>query len=147
MAIPSKRQVLVVDDDLSVRDTVAALLVSKGYNVTAVEDGFEALSQLRKATPDVIISDLNMPRMSGSELLSVVRRRFPGILIVAMSGAYSNSDELPPEVIVDGFYAKGGHPKSLFETLAQLLRTVSAPSAPRSSRSSRPGFNSTGMTA
>ena len=133
MATPSKRkvlsklQVLVVDDDPSVRDTIAMLLESEGYDVASAEDGFGALLQLRKVMPDVIVSDLNMPRMSGFELLSVVRRSFPGILMVAMSGAYSNGDELPAEVTVDGFYAKGEHPKTLFETLAQLLRTGAAP--------------------
>ena len=101
-----KLKVLVVDDDRSVRDSVAMLLESEGYNVTAAEDGFGALLQLRKAMPDVIGSDLNMPRMSGFELLSVVRRRFPRIVLVAMSGAYRNNDELPPEVIVDGFYTQ-----------------------------------------
>jgi CheY-like chemotaxis protein len=81
------------------------LLQAEGYNVTAAEDGFGALLQLRKAMPDVIVSDLNMPRMSGFELLALVRRRFPRIVLLAMSGAYRNNDELPPEVIVDGFYA------------------------------------------
>src|SRR5213080_4782744 len=50
----------------------------------------------------------------------------PEILTVAMSGAYRNSDELPPEVIADAFYAKGEHSTSLFGTLAQLLRTAPA---------------------
>ena len=126
MATPSKLQVLVVDDDPSVRETVALLLMSAGYDVAAAEDGFGALLQLRKMLPDLIISDLNMPHMSGFELLSVVRRRFPEILTVAMSGAYRNSDELPPEVIADAFYAKGEHSTSLFGTLAQLLRTAPA---------------------
>jgi CheY-like chemotaxis protein len=126
MATPSKHQVLVVDDDPSVRETVALLLMSAGYDVAAAEDGFGALLQLRKMLPDLIISDLNMPHMSGFELLSVVRRRFPEILTVAMSGAYRNSDELRPEVIADAFYAKGEHSTSLFGTLAQLLRTAPA---------------------
>jgi len=126
VSTPSKHQVLVVDDDPSVRETVALLLMSVGYDVAAAEDGFGALLQLRKMLPDLIISDLNMPHMSGFELLSVVRRRFPEILTVAMSGAYRNSDELPPEVIADAFYAKGEHSTSLFGTLAQLLRTAPA---------------------
>jgi CheY-like chemotaxis protein len=129
MATPSKRQVLVVDDDPSVRDSVARLLTSAGYDVAAAEDGLEALLQLNKVVPDVVVSDLNMPRMSGFDLLSVVRRCFPGIVTVAMSGAYRNSDELPPEVIADGFYSKGDHPTNLFGILAQLLGNVPARSA------------------
>jgi CheY-like chemotaxis protein len=129
MATLSKRQVLVVDDDASVRDSVARLLRSAGYDVAAAEDGFEALLQLDKVVPDVIVSDLNMPRMSGFDLLSVVRRCFPGIVTVAMSGAYRSSDELPAEVVADGFYSKGDHPHNLFGILAQLLRNVPARSA------------------
>jgi CheY-like chemotaxis protein len=118
MPTPSKYLVLVVDDDPNVRETVALLLMSAGYDVAAAEDGFGALLQLRKMLPDLIISDLNTPQMSGFELLSVVRRRFPEILTVAMSGAYQ---ELPFGVIADGFYAKGEHPKNLFRTIEQLL--------------------------
>jgi CheY-like chemotaxis protein len=53
MATLSKRQVLVVDDDPSVRDSVARLLTSAGYDVAAAEDGLEALFQLNKVIPDV----------------------------------------------------------------------------------------------
>jgi CheY-like chemotaxis protein len=84
--IPSKRQILVVDDDPSVRETLALLLISAGYDVATAGDGFGALLQLRKMLPDVIVTDLDMPDMSGFELLSVVRRRFPRILTQAKSG-------------------------------------------------------------
>ena len=87
MSNASRRQILVVDDNPSVRETLAMLLVSAGYDVAVAEEGFAALSHLRKTLPDVIVSDLEMPRMSGFELLSVVRRRFSQILTVAMSGA------------------------------------------------------------
>jgi len=95
MPNPSTLRILVVDDDPCVRETVARLLFSAGYDVATAEDGFGALLQLRKMLPDVIVSDLHMPDMSGFELLSVVRRRFPRILTLAMSGAHSG-DEMPP---------------------------------------------------
>src|SRR5438270_8796857 len=132
MATPSKLQVLVVDDDPNIRETVAMLLISEGYDVVAAEDGFQALVQIRNTSPDVILSDLNMPRMSGFELLSVVRRRFPHILTIAMSGAYRD-DELPPGVVADGFYSKGKHPETLFRSLKHLLSEA----ALRSSRHHR----------
>jgi CheY-like chemotaxis protein len=100
MATPSKRQILVVDDDPSLRETFAMLLVSAGYDVQVAGDGFSALLELRKMLPDAIISDLNMPRMSGFEFLSIVRRRFPEILTVAMSGAHGG-EESPPGVVAD----------------------------------------------
>ncbi len=102
-----KRQILVVDDNPEVMETIAMLLISAGHVVRVAEDGFAALLQLRKMPPDVMISNLEMPRMSGFELLSVVRRRFPQILALAMSGAYAG-DGLPAGVIADAVYAKRG---------------------------------------
>src|SRR6185312_9319180 len=83
-----KTRVLIVDDDPSIRATVSMLLAARGYDVQSAADGFDALLQMKSQVPDVIISDLNMPQMSGFEFLSVVRRRFPQILVVAMSGAF-----------------------------------------------------------
>jgi CheY-like chemotaxis protein len=128
MSKASKPQILVVDDNPSVRETLAMLLMSVGYDVIVAEDGFAALSQLRKMLPDVMVSDLEMPRMSGFELLSVIRRRFPQILTVAMSGAYTE-DVLPAGVIADGFYAKGEQLKKLFRAIEQLIDSAPARSS------------------
>ena len=81
------KQILVVDHDLTVRKRIVMSLNAAGYDITAAEDGFHALSELRKTLPDLVLSDLDMPGMSGLELLSVVHRRFPQLSTVAMSGA------------------------------------------------------------
>jgi len=120
----SRYQILLVDDDESVRNTIGLLLTSAGYDVATANDGFEALLHLKRALPGMIISDLNMPRMSGFEFLSVARRRFPEILVIAMSGAYQESSTVPGGVIADGFYPKGSHPKALFATVADLIKTA-----------------------
>ena len=70
---------------------------------------------LKRALPDVIISDLNMPQRSGFEFLSVARRRFPEILVIAMSGAYQEGSAVPGGVIADGFYPQGEPSRSSFQ--------------------------------
>jgi CheY-like chemotaxis protein len=89
-----KQQILVVDDEQSVRNSLALILKAAGYVVSTATDGFDALLQMRRAIPDVIISDLNMPNMSGFEFLSVVRRRFPEISVIAASGAYQYGESI-----------------------------------------------------
>jgi len=123
MRAKSKTRILVVEDDISVRLTISQLLTERGYEVTTAADGFDALLRLQQEVPHLIVSDLNMPQMSGFELLSVVRRRFPEILVVASSGAY-DSIEIPNGVIADAFYAKGQESASrLLEVIANLIRT------------------------
>jgi CheY-like chemotaxis protein len=83
MSTPVASHVLIVDDEASIRDSTSMLLRSAGYVVRTAEHGFDALLQLGTLASDVIISDLNMPQMSGFEFLSVVRRRFPEIVVIA----------------------------------------------------------------
>jgi len=124
MPHPSKHEILIVDDDAAVRDTLALLLQSSGYDVTLAINGFDALLQLKRRLPAIVLSDLNMPQMSGFEFLSVVRRRFPKISVIAMSGAYHSGDAVPGGVIADAFYAKGhGDPETLLQIVAGLIRT------------------------
>lgn len=125
MAEKLKHRILVVDDDDSIRECLAALLASHGYEVSTAEDGFDALLQLTREPPDVVISDLNMPGMSGFELLPVVRRTFPHTLLIAMSGAYEGV-AIPEGVTADAFVAKGDHPERLLSTTAQLIRSSAA---------------------
>jgi CheY-like chemotaxis protein len=123
MPAKSKTRILVVEDDISVRLTISQLLSERGYEVTTAADGFDALLRLQQEVPHLILSDLNMPQMSGFELLSVVRRRFPEILVVASSGAYDSS-EIPNGVIADAFYAKAKESSSgLLEIIANLIRS------------------------
>jgi len=118
-----KIRILVAEDDPAVRRTVAMMLKMSGYDVVTAADGFEALLHLQDRIPDLILSDLNMPAMSGFELLSVVRRRFPQVVAVATSGAYS-SGSVPPGVIADAFYAKGREDAgNLLEIIAEALRS------------------------
>lgn len=67
-----------------------------------------------------------MPGMSGFELLPVVRRRFPAIRLIAMSGAFSGK-ELPSGVPADAFYEKGRDIRSLMEIIGGLTRPEQAP--------------------
>jgi CheY-like chemotaxis protein len=121
----SKHLALVVDDEISVRDSTALLLRAAGYDVNTAEDGLDAILQLGRVTPDIVISDLNMPHMSGFELLSVLRRRFPEIPVVAISGAYESGAQVPGGIIADAFYAKGRcRPEELLRTVAELILTA-----------------------
>jgi CheY-like chemotaxis protein len=121
-----KCRVLVVDDDARVRESMTMLLDAAGYEVSTAEHGFDALLQLKvPPPPDLIVSDLNMPQMSGFELLSVLRRRFPEIPVIAVSGAYESGDRVPGGVIADGFYSKGQHDPGVFlRTAAELIKTT-----------------------
>ena len=126
MSRPLKHRILVVDDEESIRLVFAQLLQRRGYEVATAENGFDALLQLKQFLPDVIISDLNMPKMSGFELLSVVRRRFPQISVIASSGAYA-SRVVPTGVLADAFYAKGQeHPETLLDNVSELIQTSEA---------------------
>lgn len=127
MPISSVHDILVVDDDYAVCESLAMVLTASGYSARTAENGLDALCQLREKQAAVIISDLNMPQMSGFELLSVVRRRFPHISVIAMSGAYESVDDLPCGVAADAFYPKGrSHPGTLLAMVAELMRTSRA---------------------
>src|SRR2546430_17088669 len=65
-----------------------------------------------------------MPQMSGFEFLSVVRRRFPEVLVIVMSGAYGAGDAVPGAVIADAFYTKGHNKlEILLKLIADAFRT------------------------
>jgi DNA-binding NtrC family response regulator len=112
---------IIVDDEPSIRESLSHVLTEIGYRVRTAEDGFSALSEIRNELPELLLSDLNMPGMSGFELLSVVRRRFPTIRTIAMSGSFSG-DEVPSGVTADAFYEKGSSIRSLLKIIGALAQ-------------------------
>jgi CheY-like chemotaxis protein len=123
---------LIVDDEPTVRNTLSNVLAEVGYRVRSAKDGLCALREIRDEVPELLLSDLNMPNMSGFELLSVIRRRFPAIRTIAMSGSFSGN-EAPSGVAADGFYQKGSSIAALLrlmETLPQVERKELHPTGP-----------------
>jgi CheY-like chemotaxis protein len=114
-----EKTLLIVDDEAPIRATLAQVFQQMGYEVRLAGDGFEALEQMRGGAPDVLLSDLNMPGMSGFELLSVVRRRLPGVYVIATSGAYRGKD-VPEGIAADAFYEKA----SGFGTLIEMMQAA-----------------------
>ena len=97
------------------------------------EDGFAALAQMRGALPDLIVSDLKMPNMSGFEFLSIARRRFPQIPTIAISGEFHAPVE-PLGVLADAFVAKPFRFDELAAKIADLLREAPPRPAIKSDR-------------
>jgi CheY-like chemotaxis protein len=123
---------LVVDDDAALRKSLSHIFAAFGHHVRCAADGFSALSELRVEVPDIILSDLNMPGMSGFEFLSVVRRRFPTVKVIAMSSAFAVGD-IPLGVAADAFYQKGSNLGSLLQIMEGMTITKQPPSLTHSS--------------
>lgn len=83
--------ILIVDDSRTIRNLLCGTLRSAGYEVCQAEDGMEALEKLEGFAPDVIVTDLNMPRMNGLELVQKLRQdprtKFLPILFLTTEGS------------------------------------------------------------
>jgi CheY-like chemotaxis protein len=116
-------RILLADEDEELLQTSATVLKREGYSVETARDGFEALAILRGGQPEIVVSDLNLPNMSGFELLAVIRRRFPGIGVIAYSDQFS---PLGPEgILADRFLRKGENATfELLEEIRDLLQEL-----------------------
>jgi CheY-like chemotaxis protein len=113
--------ILLVDDDPSIRNLLSIHLAKAGFEALHAEDGIDALVKLRDTLPRVIIADLKMPRMSGFEFIRVVRRRFPTIPVIALSGWIPS--EFSEDIKPDCWFEKSmlGFPE-LLQTVRYLAR-------------------------
>lgn len=89
------RRILVVDDSLTTRQIEQAIFEADGYLVETAADGVEALEKLEKNKIDVVVTDINMPRMDGRTLLSNMRHseQYAKIPVVVLSGAYDEFEK------------------------------------------------------
>ena len=111
--------IVVVDDNAVLLHVLSEIFEECGYSVRTASDGLDALTEIRNRAPDILLSDLNMPRMSGFELLSIVRRRYPKIKVIAMSVS------CPGGIVPRGVAADALYEKNAMST-AQLLLIVNA---------------------
>lgn len=80
-------RVLVVDDDTLMREVLKALLRDEGFEVAGeARDGQSALAMIDRAQPEIVCLDVNMPGMSGIDVLKNIRSRYPDIRVVMVTG-------------------------------------------------------------
>ena len=80
-----RERVLIVDDEANARTALAELLRDEGYLVETAADGFKALPKLEEFGPDVVVTDLKMPGLSGLELMAKVRERDPECVVIVLT--------------------------------------------------------------
>ena len=90
-------QILIADDDLATRSLFARVLTREGYCVETVDDGNIAVEKVAAATPDLLITDLMMPGLTGWSVFSRVRRLAPALPILIISGATTGT---PPDAAI-----------------------------------------------
>jgi putative nucleotidyltransferase with HDIG domain len=95
-------QILVVDDEEAIREVVSTMLESKGYRCTAVSNGRAAQEQVKKSTPDLVLSDMIMPEMDGIRLLDWLREYDPEVPVIMVTAIHDISTAL--EAIRRGAY-------------------------------------------
>lgn len=95
-------QILVVDDEEAIREVVSTMLESKGYRCTAVSNGRAAQEQVKKSTPDLVLSDMIMPEMDGIRLLDWIREYDPEVPVIMVTAIHDISTAL--EAIRRGAY-------------------------------------------
>jgi CheY-like chemotaxis protein len=78
--------ILVIDDEVDVRDSMKRVLERAGFSVRTVDNAVDAMIQLGHAPADVVITDIIMPKMNGVEAIDAIQRKFPAVRIIAISG-------------------------------------------------------------
>lgn len=96
-------EILVVDDDAMNRQVVALTLEHAGFATTPASDGEEALELILTAHFDAVVTDIDMPRMNGLELLQNIRSRFPWLPVIVTTGLAD--DEVIDAALADGAVA------------------------------------------
>lgn len=113
-------RVLVVDDEHLITDTICAILQQNNFEAIPAYSGAEALEAARDRCPDIVLSDVLMPRMSGVELGIALRAEFPEVKIFLFSGQAATS-EMVHRAEADGhrfeLFPKPIHPDELIARL------------------------------
>ena len=88
---------LVVDDSMVIRHTVSRFLEERGYTVVSASNGLEALEILKRVKPSLVITDMQMPAMSGGELISALKDHpemasIPILIITGVSSGFDRNE-------------------------------------------------------
>ncbi len=130
--VPGPPVIMVVDDSLTVRKVTSRLLEREGYRVVTAKDGVDALEQMKDTLPDIMLVDIEMPRMDGFDLTKAVRRdpRTQAIPIIVVSSRTADKHRRhAAEIGVNAFLGKPFEESDLLEHVARHLAGRKQPTA------------------
>jgi CheY-like chemotaxis protein len=119
----SRSKILVADDERVIAETLVIILRQNGFDSTAVSDGKEAVERARIWRPDVFLSDVVMPQMSGIEAALQIRAMLPACRVLLFSGQAVTSDLLRDARAAGNDFeviSKPVHPQDLLDRLITL---------------------------
>jgi two-component system chemotaxis sensor kinase CheA len=121
----AKKRLLLAEDSVTTRTLEKSILEAAGYEVTAVPDGAAAWQFLQERGADLLVSDVEMPRMDGFQLTEAVRgsKRFPDLPVVLVTARQTEADKARGIAVgANAYLTKSAFDqKNLLETIAQLL--------------------------
>ncbi len=122
---------MVVDDSITMRKVTGSMLERNGYHIMTAKDGVDALAQLENARPDIMLLDIEMPRMDGFELARHLRnhenyQHIPIIMVTSSTG--EKHRERARELSIESYMGKPFQERELLESIRELTagRRVSA---------------------
>jgi two-component system alkaline phosphatase synthesis response regulator PhoP len=120
----AERKVLVVDDEIHIIHVVTIKLRNNGYDVLSAENGAEAFELACSEQPDIIVTDFQMPVMTGLELVRELRRNeatkdIPVIVLTARG--FAIEDEQKEDLQISEFLSKPFSPKELLRSIEDIL--------------------------
>jgi DNA-binding response OmpR family regulator len=120
----TKRTVLLADDDVKIRSLVAATLGTENFDLLTAGDGAETLARAREEKPELILLDINMPRMSGLEVCRALKAdpSTEHMKIVMLTASGSDADRANAfEASADDYFIKPFSPIALLDKVYELL--------------------------
>ena len=115
--------VLIIEDDGELRGVLEDVLASAGYEVRTAKDGVEGMDMFDEVVPDVVVTDLFMPRKDGIEVVRDINRRNPDVRVLTMTGVETDVDYLAASTHLGAWHSirKPFHGKTFLRAVEAVL--------------------------
>lgn len=117
----NKKKILIVDDDQTILYILRRFFVGRGFQVFVAKDGLGAMERLKTETPDIVLTDLKMPSLSGIDLINFIRQNTKTIPVIVMTASPSLYPENRKGNDVAGYFVKPFDIDEMFSSIQRIL--------------------------